>query len=1189
MRLVHRQCIVAAVVALRLFIPSGGSTQVAKPADDYLSGSLLDLIWFHSQGFGELGRDTAAVAPGREPIKLRIKDQSFEHGLGHHAPGEITVDLGGQYLAFEADIGIQWQTGNVGTVAFQVFVDGEKRFDSGTITEQDAARPIHVATQNAEELRLVVTDAGDGITCDCANWCNARLIPDPSAKPQPPEESVDVARFAATFTSDPNRMDGTHAGRTEEFPAEDVYLDIPDEGPMAWGGWVISQYWGRGSFGLRWLERRLLREVGLEFSGGAPPPDQVELQYWVGESTWQGKWVRVQGPIVAEGDRLIARLDLRANPDLRLGTRKIRWITPAANEPRGVRKLWALTRSRWDELGVYVETDISSDGYAGWVDIYNGAFLSQTLGGGDVGLRPGAGRVRIRYCRPTSWKADRTVLHFRLPGGDCAVSVEDLLTHDCVYVPDLRLFVSREPAKCTLAGYRKAIAGRKTVLHRVREMPDQTFAQALAAVHNPVQDNGPTMLSLACDNHKTIVQREGAVQFRSSADAPETYPYTLTPRFGSGRSEGFARRLDGGWLPIVVNEVKEEGVVYRQRTFVAPWQGRDDRPLCVVEFTVENTNDQPASASLALTPAGDAVEVRPVSDGVAMQKQGRLLAFVHAADVGALKMAVTEGSGALAGKLPARATARCFAYLPSWEMQPDERASLAGGDALLEATKAYWQRVMGDTMQVELPDRLLANVIRASQVHCLIAARSADDGTTVAPWIAAATYGPLESESQAVILGMDLLGHRDFARRAHDFFLRRYNPAGYLTTGYTLMGTGWHLWTLAEHYGLTRDDEWLRAAAPTVARTCEWIVKQRAKTGGRIGDALDPPERGLVPPGVVADWNVYAYRFFMEGHYYAGLSQAAKALAAIGYPRADRFLADANTFRLRLGGAYTWAGNTTPVVPLQDGTWVPGSPSMLYCPGPVWDFFPGEDWNRSWAGDVETGPQHLVPLGVLDADDQRVRWMTDHLEDYWFLHSGMGDYPEDKSQADWFNLGGFSKVQPYYTRMTDVYAARDEVKPFIRSYFNALPSLLNTENLSLWEHFHNQGAWNKTHETGWFLQQTRTMLVTERREELWLAPFVTSNWLQDGMVVSVRNAPTHFGPVSYRIASHVKEGYIEATIDPPTRPAPREVVIRLRHPEGKPMRRVTVNGERWTRFDAEREYARVGAGREEVTVRAEYR
>jgi hypothetical protein len=162
------------------------------------------------------------------------------------------------------------------------------------------------------------------------------------------------------------------------------------------------------------------------------------------------------------------------------------------------------------------------------------------------------------------------------------------------------------------------------------------------------------------------------------------------------------------------------------------------------------------------------------------------------------------------------------------------------------------------------------------------------------------------------------------------------------------------------------------------------------------------------------------------------------------------------------------------------------------------------------------------------------------------------------------------------------------VKPFVRSYFNAIPSLLNPEILTFWEHFHNQGAWCKTHETGEFLRQTREMFVMERGQELWLAPFATNVWMADGKRVSVRNAPTHFGPVSYEIVSHVATGYIEATIDPPTRYAPSALVIRLRHPEGKPMRKVTVNGQAHTDFDAEREIVRLKPTTDRLVIRAEY-
>jgi hypothetical protein len=197
------------------------------------------------------------------------------------------------------------------------------------------------------------------------------------------------------------------------------------------------------------------------------------------------------------------------------------------------------------------------------------------------------------------------------------------------------------------------------------------------------------------------------------------------------------------------------------------------------------------------------------------------------------------------------------------------------------------------------------------------------------------------------------------------------------------------------------------------------------------------------------------------------------------------------------------------------------------------------------------------------------------MEDVQFLADGWFDYPSATNHADWFNLGGFSKVQPYYTRNAEIYALRDEVKPFLRSYFNSIAAMLNPEVLTLWEHFNHSGAWDKTHETGYFLHQTREMLVQERGDELWLAPLITSNWLADGLGVAVTNAPTRFGSVSYGITSHVRDAVIEARIDPPTRSAPKAIVLRLRHPDGKPLRGVTVNGKAHRDFDRRQQTIRI--------------
>ncbi len=48
-----------------------------------------------------------------------------------------------------------------------------------------------------------------------------------------------------------------------------------------------------------------------------------------------------------------------------------------------------------------------------------------------------------------------------MPGAAFGVAVEDLLTHDCVYVPHANVFVTRVPSPVTPDEYLKKIAGRR--------------------------------------------------------------------------------------------------------------------------------------------------------------------------------------------------------------------------------------------------------------------------------------------------------------------------------------------------------------------------------------------------------------------------------------------------------------------------------------------------------------------------------------------------------------------------------------------------------------------------------------------------------------------------------------------------------------------------------------------------------
>jgi hypothetical protein len=794
------------------------------------------------------------------------------------------------------------------------------------------------------------------------------------------------------------------------------------------------------------------------------------------------------------------------------------------------------------------------------------------------------------------------------------VAVEDVLSNACVYVPDHHLFVSREPQPTTLARYRRQVASRQTILEQVRQQPDQTLPQALAWTHHDTQRAGPVMLSLACAHEKYVVEREGTVRFQTASAAGSDWFATaaeMRPQFGDGAAAPVARSLEGGWLPVPVISVEQGGLSYRQRSLVAPLAAPAEAPAaeppasaCVIDFEIHNRQPHPAPAALSLVfqrhgQTNPPFTLHASGSGPQLMIQDQVVGLVDTAGLNTLTSVVEGATLRLSGPLGPGATARCAVHLaPGREFQLHQLRQV-GPASWRAAVQEYWQATLASATQIETPDPLLNHLIRSSQVRCLIAARHEAAGARVAPWIAAMSYGPLESEAHSVIRGMDFLGHAGFAQRGLDFFIHRYNTNGFLTTGYTTFGTAWHLWTLGEHFRLTRDTHWLRRQAPELARVGHWVLRQTAKTrrGGSTDPAApardptrgpDPPVEGLMPPGVLADWNAFAYHFCLNAYYYAALRELAFALGEIGDTNAAAFAQGAADLRDRLRRAYAWTQARAPVLPLRNGTWIPAYPSQLHSPGRLADFFPGQDAGRSWCYDVELGAHQLVPAGVLDPHSREVTRLLDHMEDVQFLADGWFDYPATLNQADWFNLGGFSKVQPYYTRNAEIYALRDEVTPFLRSYFNTLASLLNPEVLTFWEHFRHSGAWDKTHETAYFLQQTRFLCLLERGEDLWLAPFLPRAWLRDGNQVSVRGAPTFFGAVSYALQSRLGQGEIEATVTAPSRQPPRRIVLRLRHPDGLWIRAVSVNGRDLRDFDARSGIVRLTPAASQLHLRVRY-
>jgi hypothetical protein len=113
-----------------------------------------------------------APADGRT---ITINGQTFEKGIGTHAPSHIVYRLDGACTAFLADVGVDDEIANQGSVIFQVWGDGEKLYDSGVLRGENGTKPAYADLTGIDELELVVITAGDGNANDHADWGGARV------------------------------------------------------------------------------------------------------------------------------------------------------------------------------------------------------------------------------------------------------------------------------------------------------------------------------------------------------------------------------------------------------------------------------------------------------------------------------------------------------------------------------------------------------------------------------------------------------------------------------------------------------------------------------------------------------------------------------------------------------------------------------------------------------------------------------------------------------------------------------------------------------------------------------------------------------------------------------------------------------------------------------------------------------
>ncbi|MFE4867960.1 NPCBM/NEW2 domain-containing protein [Streptomyces sp. NPDC056682] len=165
--------------------PGGGRVTRSLPVQAHVvtappagTSYLSDLPWLSAAGgWGPVERDTSnGESDAGDGHPITIGGTVYAKGLGTHAASDIAYYTGGGCSSVSAMVGVDDEKGADGTVAFEIWADGRKVASTGVLTNAMPAQPLSANVTGAQTIRLVVTDGGDGVDSDHADWGDARVV-----------------------------------------------------------------------------------------------------------------------------------------------------------------------------------------------------------------------------------------------------------------------------------------------------------------------------------------------------------------------------------------------------------------------------------------------------------------------------------------------------------------------------------------------------------------------------------------------------------------------------------------------------------------------------------------------------------------------------------------------------------------------------------------------------------------------------------------------------------------------------------------------------------------------------------------------------------------------------------------------------------------------------------------------------
>lgn len=490
--------------------------------------------------------------------------------------------------------------------------------------------------------------------------------------------------------------------------------------------------------------------------------------------------------------------------------------------------------------------------------------------------------------------------------------------------------------------------------------------------------------------------------------------------------------------------------------------------------------------------------------------------------------------------------------------------SKAAYDEATAQVKAYWEGIVNRGMQINVPEQIVNEAYKTWHFNNFLLVQEDISRRTYKTTDAPFFYEGIFGYAAAMYLNtITSSGYFEEAKKCADMFLDLQWADGSISgvnrsNGVIPHQHGAVLHTISQIYRKERDKDWFGLVIPDLIRGCNWIINQRAKTmtGNRqaVTYGMLPAHRSNVDTGPGTQ------EYLGNAWCWAGLNEVATALREFGGEYANeskRLQREADAYRSDLIASMDRA------TLVEDG--------LTFLPMDVKETTPYPYLvENSKAFYYSILSSRMLEAQIFDADDKRLTYIPDFLEARKGIILGVTRF------------GGSNKLG-YTAHFAAGYGITNlrlgRIDRSLLNFYGMLAYGMDRDLYATQEHDNfvdgkNDGWYYARqphlHSTSELIRITNEMLLHEERNTIWLSRGVPRKWLEDGKVIEVKNAQTCFGAYSYRIESRAASGTINAEITATASPVHAAgIELSLRHPEGKPIKRVEVNGRAWKDFDGD--------------------